>query len=318
MTDNSVYHEGELAVQVQNGAATAARLSAAAIQDRIPQAAMAFIAQQSMAAIGSRDAQGNVWASLVFGQPGFLHTDDGQSLWLQRSQCHIAFGDPLWRNLEANEQLGILLIELGTRRRLRINGNIQSGREKAVRIQVEQAYANCPKYIQRRSLEADEPKQRSTSTDIHSGQSLNSAQQAWISGADTFFVASAHPSHGADVSHRGGHPGFVKLLSAQRLRIPDFTGNNMFNTLGNFTSYPHAGLVFFDFDRGKVLQLCGRPEIYSQQADEPGESGGTARFWEFQIECWRESNLPVYIKSRFVDYSPFLPKTRKPDSAETK
>ncbi|HEC20170.1 MAG TPA: oxidoreductase [Gammaproteobacteria bacterium] len=92
----------------------------------------------------------------------------------------------------------------------------------------------------------------------------------------------------------------------------------MFNTLGNFTSYPHAGLVFFDFDRGKVLQLCGRPEIYSQQADEPGESDGTARFWEFQIECWRESNLPIQVKSRFVDYSPFLPRTCKPDSTQAK
>jgi hypothetical protein len=83
----------------------------------------------------------------------------------------------------------------------------------------------------------------------------------WIFGADTFFVASAHPEQGVDASHRGGLPGFVQVLDQHRLRIPNFLGNSMFNTLGNFVSYLDAGLVFLDFDRSQVLQLSGRPEI---------------------------------------------------------
>ena len=316
--NNSVYHDGEIAVQAQNGVETAARLTSAAIQDRIPCSAMAFIAQQPLAVIGSLDADGNVWASLVFGQPGFLHTSDDQSLWLQRSQCHSAVGDPLWRNLDANEQLGILLIELSTRRRLRINGKVQSATGNDIYVKVEQAYANCPKYIQRRYLEVGEIKNNTASTEIRSGKSLVSVQQEWVSKADTFFVASAHPEQGVDASHRGGHPGFVKLLSPRRLRIPDFIGNNMFNTLGNFTSYPHAGLVFVDYDCGKILQLSGRPRILTQQPDELNETGGTARYWEFEIECWRESELPIHIKADFIDYSPYLPKVRNTLSANPK
>ncbi len=260
---------------------------------------MSFIAQQSMAVIGTLDSKGKVWASLVFGMPGFLQAFDGKTLRLTRSSCHTATGDPLWSNLDANSQLGILLIELSTRRRLRINGRVQAGNLHELRIQVEQAYANCPKYIQRRHLKL-EAKEDAVfpSTEILEGKTLDSRQQTWISKADTFFVASAHPVHGVDASHRGGHPGFVKLLSPQRLHIPDFIGNNMFNTLGNFTSYPHAGLVFIDFDRGKILHLSGRPEITTLEPVEQNETGGTGRYWEFQIECWRESDLPIQNRRR--------------------
>lgn len=314
---HKVYHEGEIAVQSHNGVERTAQMAAAAIQDRIPHGAMSFITQQSMAVIGSLDSQGNVWASLVFGRPGFLQAIDEQTLRLNRSSCHTAIGDPFWSNLDVNSQLGILLIELSTRRRLRINGKAQADNLHELHIQVEQAYANCPKYIQRRHLKLGAIEETAApSTEIQTGKTLDSSQQAWISKADTFFVASAHPDHGMDASHRGGHPGFVKLLSPQRLRIPDFVGNNMFNTLGNFTSYSHAGLVFIDFDQGKILQLSGRPEILTRQPDEQNETGGTDRYWEFEIERWRESDLPIHIRAGFVDYSPYLPKARNAPSAE--
>jgi len=314
---HKVYHEGEIAIQSHNGVERTAQMAAAAIQDRIPHGAMSFITQQSMAVIGSLDSQGNIWASLVFGRPGFLQAINEQTLRLKRSSCHTASGDPLWSNLDANSQLGILLIELSTRRRLRINGKAQAGNLHELRIQIEQAYANCPKYIQRRHLKLEAKKETVfPSTEILKSKTLDSSQQTWIRKADTFFVASAHPEHGVDASHRGGNPGFVKLLSPQRLRIPDFIGNNMFNTLGNFTSYPHAGMVFIDFERGRVLQLSGRPVILTRQEDERNETGGTARYWEFEIEGWRESNLPIHINADFIDYSPYLPKVPYTLSAE--
>lgn len=58
-------------------------------------------------------------------------------------------------------------------------------------------------------------------------------QQHWIQQAGTLFIASSHPERGADVSHRGGHPGFIRVEDAQTIIIPDYSGNNMFNTLGN-------------------------------------------------------------------------------------
>ena len=59
--------------------------------------------------------------------------------------------------------------------------------------------------------------------------------------ADTFFVASAHAERGVDASHRGGLPGFVRVLGDRTLEIPDYPGNSMFNTLGNPAADPRAG-----------------------------------------------------------------------------
>lgn len=74
---------------------------------------------------------------------------------------------------------------------------------------------------------------------------LGPAQAALIQRADTFFVASHHEAEpddpvsirsGADVSHRGGPPGFVQLEGPDRLRWPDYVGNNFFQTLGETLS----------------------------------------------------------------------------------
>ena len=93
------------------------------------------------------------------------------------------------------------------------------------------------------------------------GAVLSPAQQERIAAADTFFIASAHPTRGADASHRGGGPGFVHVLGPDRLRFPDYPGNNMFNTLGNLRVDPRAGLVFPDFAGGGTLQLTGRATV---------------------------------------------------------
>ncbi len=317
MAQLDLYHEGELQVQAKSGLTQEAQMVAGAIQSYIHPGAARFIDQQAMAVLGSLDADGRVWASVVFGVPGFLRAIDGSTLTIQRNACHVAVGDPLWRNLETNPQLGILLIELASRRRLRVTGVAHLSQEGDCQIDVQRTYANCPKYIQRRRLGVPEMIDSKASLEWLEGRELNMAQQALVGQADTFFVASAHPEQGADASHRGGHPGFVKVLNSQRLRIPDFVGNNMFNTLGNFVSYPSAGLIFIDFDRGRILQMSGRPELLLHESDEQGETGGTARYWEFEVETWRESPLPVRLEWVFLDYSPHIPRAHPADS-ETK
>lgn len=86
---------------------------------------------------------------------------------------------------------------------------------------------------------------------------LNDLQKRWIESADTFFIATQHTNAGADVSHRGGCPGFVQAEGAFRLIFPDYPGNNMFNTLGNLEVNSQAGLLFLDIRNGHMLQLSG-------------------------------------------------------------
>ena len=109
-------------------------------------------------------------------------------------------------------------------------------------------------FVGNREIQAADKKGRVATT-------LSASQQQQISHADTFFIATDNPERGADVSHKGGNPGFVHVIDERRIAFPDYNGNSMFNTLGNVTVNPHAGLLFIDFDSGRTLQLTGRASI---------------------------------------------------------
>jgi hypothetical protein len=137
---------------------------------------------------------------------------------------------------------------------------------------VDQAFGNCPKFITPRGLELHTPEPAS-SLDV---RALPDAAVRSIARADTCFIASASAgrperqpaSQGVDVSHRGGPAGFVRVGSGPdgrlQLQIPDYPGNNAFNTLGNLTLYPRAGLLIPDFTTGELLSLAGRCEVQWQ------------------------------------------------------
>ncbi len=307
---NTPYHEGELAIQRRAHESNIAERNGVVIKDTIIGGALPFIRQQPMAALGSQDKEGRLWASLVFGNPGFLDpASDARSLRILLREADRQPADSLWRNIAIHPGIGMLVIELGSRRRLRINGRAVSIRADQVLMEIDEAYPNCPKYIQRRHVRRLASVGSFAAGDAQHGAAFDPERTALIRRADTFFVATAHASRGTDASHRGGHPGFVKVLDETTLRIPDYRGNSMFNTLGNLALNPAAGLVFPDFENRRILQLTGTAEILWDQADAAGESGGTGRFWHFHSEYWVETRLPGSITSEFLDYSPYNPKT---------
>ncbi len=301
------YHEGELAVQQRLGEVEEGRRNGRAISDSILKGALKYIEQQPLAVFGSVDDEENIWASVLVGNPGFMRAPDERTVEVDLTQTAHNRHDPFWTNVERNSQVGMLVIDLGTRRRLRINGRISRTAQERLRLDVAESYPNCPKYIQRRHVIANIVDGGSRSSEPRQGHSLEPDQQAFIRSADTFFVASAHPEHGADASHRGGNPGFIRVLGDRRIRVPDYVGNRMFNTLGNFTVNPHAGLVFLDFERTRTLQLIGRPEILWDLDDPMNETGGTRRYWDFEIERWSETDLLHQLQWEFLDYSPHNP-----------
>lgn len=305
MPFESPYHEGERLVQQQVGEAIAAAQNGRIIADSIPKGALIFIKQQPMVILGSVDAQQNIWASVLFGHPGFVQPVDSQAIKFDLKQAFGHPSDPFWANSQPENLIGMLVIELASRRRLRVNGTVSQTTSEHLCLHVLESYPNCPKYIQRRhlSLNISEEASRQIS-EARSGQFLTSEQQRWIESADTLFVASAHPTRGVDASHRGGNPGFVQVLNDRTLRIPDYVGNSMFNTLGNLVVNPHAGLIFLDFDRSRTLQLTGRTKIWWNLDDPTHPTGGTYRYWDFEIEQWLETDLPRLFHWELIDYSP--------------
>ena len=305
------FHQGELEVQHRLGLRTEAKQNSGVITDSIVKGALRFIEQQWMAVLGSVDQDDNIWASILTGESGFMQAATDQLITFDPSKMSFNEHDPFWKNIESHPQVGMLLIELATRRRLRVNGHIRRIGEQQLALEVVESYPNCPKYIQRRQVKRNRVGSPVTKLQVLQGEALGAPQREIINKADTFFVASAHTERGVDASHRGGNPGFTRIANDLTLRIPDYQGNCFFNTLGNFLMNPRAGLVFVDFENGTTLQLIGRAEIL-WDANEPqyeteDETGGTKRFWELHIYRWLEVKNAHELEWSFLDYSPYNP-----------
>jgi predicted pyridoxine 5'-phosphate oxidase superfamily flavin-nucleotide-binding protein len=218
---------------------------------------------------------------LLAGPPGFMHTPDAQTLTIG-ARPHGA--DALSHTLRAGQAIGVLAIEPHTRRRNRLNGTVSAARDGAFSIAVQHSFGNCPKYIQARQARwvGDEA---ARITSVVRGSQLDAAGAALVGRADTYFIATSVPpadigrdaALGVDVSHRGGKPGFVRVQrdadGADTLTVPDFSGNNAFNTLGNLMLHPRAGLLFVDFERAALMHLSVDTSIDWEGSDVAAFSG---------------------------------------------
>ena len=194
-----MFHEGELAVQQRAGAAAQGQNSGRMISDVIIPGAIKFVRKQPFVVLGSLDETNRVWASILVGQTGFVVAEP-KSVDIDISQAIRADTEPLWMNLANNPRVGMLLIDLRSRARLRVNGRASFSPSEQLHIDVEQAYPNCPQYIQRRSYR---PSNQSEAVESTTGTLLSDEQAALISAADTLFIATHHPASGVDASHRG-------------------------------------------------------------------------------------------------------------------
>jgi hypothetical protein len=295
------YHAGERWVQQQAGVREEAEGLTKIISTTLNKKAQKFLQEQCFAIASTVDSQGWVWASLLLEKPGFIKIigDRKIAIPILSVQDHL-----LRQNLDSCSDLGILVIDLANRRRLRLNGQAALTNEN-ITLTTEQVYFNCPKYIQKRHLARDTAG-NATEQKVQQWETLPAKWEKHIANADTFFIASWHPESGADASHRGGNPGFIQLPSYDTLMFPDYVGNNMFNTLGNLVKYPQAGLLFLDFEKGDQLQIAGKAEIIWHQTDINAFSGAK-RLIRFKIHRVQEISVAPPVSWEFVDYSPFNP-----------
>ncbi|MCP3817745.1 pyridoxamine 5'-phosphate oxidase family protein [Streptomyces sp. A3M-1-3] len=259
------YHEGSRAVQTRVGVREQADHVGRSIGQDIREVAAAFLGLQPMLVIGAADEAGRMWSSLLTGEPGFVRATGPRRVSVTGGPPE---GDPLAAVLAAGgAAVGTIALDPRTRRRMRLNGTA-TPTARGFAVEAEQVFANCPKYLQRRELEAPDPARTGV---VRRGGALLPDQEKLIRAADTFFIATA-AADGADASHRGGNPGFVEVTSPHEIAWLDYQGNSMFLTLGNLQTDPRAGLLFLDWSTGTTLQLTGTART------EFGEQGRTTRF----------------------------------------
>lgn len=272
----SPFHAGEMAVQTLAGSREVmADLGPRVIRTAMPEQHRQFFAQLPFVVAGALDSNGQPWATLLSGPPGFAHSPDPTLL---RVDALPPSTDPLHGAMTLGAPIGVLGLEPSTRRRNRANGPVVEADSRSFAIRVMQSFGNCPQYIRKRDITPhghdEAPRAEAPQT------SLDDDAQWQIASADTFFVATHYAGEGAtersagtDVSHRGGKPGFVRVEDVHTLTWPDFRGNAFYNTLGNLHANPRAGLVFVDFASGDFLHVAGDAEILWHDEAQSGFEG---------------------------------------------
>lgn len=239
--------------------------------------------------IGTLDSHGRPWTTLWgSGEKGLSQPLGGGIVGI-RTPVTGKF-DPVVEELVGKEATGEvrreegkgrmvsgLTIDLETRKRVKMYGRMIAGalssrddevtgrEESVVEVQlvlkVEQSLGNCPKYLNKKQIVPGLAKPELVS------DSPQLPQQALelLEKADLFFVSSAQAEEDMDTNHRGGPPGFLRAASNDEsgavLCWPEYSGNRLYQTLGNLYVNPVAGLCVPDFDTGNMLYLTGATEI---------------------------------------------------------
>ncbi|AZO76241.1 MULTISPECIES: pyridoxamine 5'-phosphate oxidase family protein [unclassified Bosea (in: a-proteobacteria)] len=279
--DASPFHEGELEAQVRAGESS----RGAGIREFMPDQHRDFFALLPYLFAAGRDARGKPIATILTGPEGFVSSPAPDALAIAALPGP---DDPANAALSAGAPIGLLGLDLRTRRRNRANGIISERDGSGLKVAVSQSFGNCAKYIQVRQHEFA-PTSAPTTEELGG---LDAAASALIAQSDTLFIASGSDS-GLDVSHRGGRPGFVRIEGG-RLTVPDFAGNSYFNTFGNLLREPATSLLFIDFAKGDVLQLQGMAEIVWDGPELAGLDGAKRLMHVEMTRAWRrKAALPL-------------------------
>lgn len=310
------FHDGELAIQERLGVREKLEPQGRrAIRRYIPQQHRDFYPLLPYVFIGSVDAEGQPWASMLTGDPGFLSTPDEHIL---RIQALPQAPDRLATTLHEGAEIAALGVDFTTRRRNRVIGQVAQLATDGFDIRVRHTLGVCPQYIQIRAAERHGVSHPAPVA--HRSPTLDDAAMSIIANADTYFVASHDPrsqnvNAGADISHRGGRPGFVRIDDEASVTAPEFVGNFIFNTLGNFSVDPRAGLLFVDFDRGQTLHLTAVAEVIWDGPD-IAAFAGAQRLVRYRITSVTRIENALPYRFSPPEYSPLLARTGTWSEAE--
>jgi predicted pyridoxine 5'-phosphate oxidase superfamily flavin-nucleotide-binding protein len=254
------------------------------------------IAASPLVAIGALDDEGRPWTTVWGGQAGFAtplahgvlavegvvdarHDPVAETLFgvadsgrLRTEAYHISREE-----LESGQGkvMAALSINLAARDRVKLAGRLVAGtvgslddREGVANVQmamlVEESLGNCPKYLNKRTIRSHAPSPRLL--DMRDGSPLLPREAvALLAKADLFFLSSTDGAT-MDTNHRGGGPGFVRVLcnndgdGGTHIVYPEYSGNRLYQTLGNCESPLEASLtcLYLNHSPAHELRKLGR------------------------------------------------------------
>ena len=93
------------------------------------------------------------------------------------------------------------------------------------------------------------------------------AEAAFIAERDSLYMATVSESGWPYVQHRGGPPGFIRILDDRTLAVPDFRGNRQYISAGNLAADDRAALILMDYPNRRRLKIYAHVEAKDLGAD---------------------------------------------------
>jgi predicted pyridoxine 5'-phosphate oxidase superfamily flavin-nucleotide-binding protein len=136
---------------------------------------------------------------------------------------------------------------------------------------------------------------------------LTESEAGFIATRDSFYMASVGETGWPYIQHRGGAPGFVKVLSPTQIAFADFRGNRQYVSAGNLSKDDRAAFFFMDYPSRTRLKLLGHvrtvdlaaePELATQLID-PAYRAKVERAFVVTVEAF-DWNCPQHITPRYT------------------
>ena len=126
----------------------------------------------------------------------------------------------------------------------------------------------------------------------------------FLAGLDMFYLGTASAEGQPYIQHRGGSPGFLKVLDDKTLAFADFGGNRQYITLGNLSENPKAFIFLMDYANQQRVKLWGTARVVEDDPGlldhlrDPDYPGKVERAIVFTVEAW-DINCHQHIHQRF-------------------
>lgn len=203
---NAEWHEGEVAIQRHAGVSVMmAPVAGQVMNDHLIPQHRGFYPKLPFVVAGAVDPSGDAWATMLVGEPGFLQSENPYALNVTTA---VPSGDPARAGLTDGAAVGLIGIELPTRRRNRLNGPMRWIDESTFQVKVGQAYGNCPQYIRQRDHQFVRDPSKPFDEPALELPRIEGRAAEMIARAETFFVVSYldRPEVGrqVDASHKAG------------------------------------------------------------------------------------------------------------------
>jgi hypothetical protein len=243
--------------------------------------AACFAALSRMAVVAVGRADGRLDVAARAGGPGFARAASASELWIADT-----IEGRLGASFEAafpHDGVGVLLLVPGICETLRLNGAAARVREPAalaevfgaeapdaaLRVDVRETYFHCAKSLVRSRLwpaSTDAPVPEGDFSFSLRTRTIDAPIRAWLARSPFALLATRDADGRADVSPRGDPPGFVRVLDARTLLLPDRPGNRLFDSFRNVLAQPEVALLALVPGERAALRVTGRGRLTGDPA----------------------------------------------------